>query len=55
MLDFNQITAFALLSRDNISKVLFGENPHFLSKISLCHDTKCRDNLPSKGVDFWKN
>ena len=38
-----------------MEKVYSRKTPHFLSKISLCLDTPCRDNLPSKGLDFQKN
>jgi hypothetical protein len=46
LLDFKQITAFVPLSRDDSNKVYFRKTPHFLSKISLCLNTPCRDNLP---------
>ena len=37
---------FYILNKDDRSKVIFGKKTHFLSKISLYLNTKCRDNLP---------
>jgi len=44
-----------LLNRDVSCKVYLREKHHFLSKISLCLATPCRDKFPPKGLDFQKD
>ena len=53
--DYQGNTAFVLFYRDARGYDIPAKKRRFLSEISVTHATPCRDNLPSKHPDFWKN